>query len=194
MGYIYNFIFTINNQDYIKCIFGMVFVEELSSLQSIKILFHRDTEEYLLYEGRLYNGLEPFAARLQKVLNNKLLLALPINKGIGYVFNQYLSGNMRGFSMGEIYLLWSPPDKIQPNVQTWLYNGQHGDIVLYITENYFWTYCDKSQGENYITYSEFMKNYKPTFSCIIPHQTARQWLAQCEYLLATVKENEARNT
>ena len=108
---------------------------------------------------------------------------------IGYLYNQLLVDEVPYKVKGKIwhgydYLVWEGSSNEQ-RVAIWLYNNSNGEITLHITEKYGDKLKDKG-----ISYKQFMKNYKPILTEVIPHQVIRKWLAQCEYLYWQLQENE----
>src|SRR5439155_26455584 len=120
-----------------------------------------------------------------------------ITEDIGYMWNRALHGDS-GLEYHDIFwvglrnLVWQSPGNIQPNYATWLYNDAAGNIILEITETYFWHHSEPTMGINYISYEEFMQDYKPFIVRTIPRKTAQNWLHQAESVLGILKKNEER--
>ena len=71
-------------------------------------------------------------------------------------------------------------DGITP-VTTWLYNDKDNNIILEVTKDYRWHFMqleDTPEESEFITYEDFMKDYKPLIHYMIPHDVAIQWLEQ----------------
>ena len=89
--------------------------------------------------------------------------------------------------VGERYLVWSTSCKY--NISTWLYI-KNEKIILEITPDYPWTFVDPKSGENYITYDEFIKNYKPYVIREISREIAQQWLDKTAELIHIIEVND----
>ncbi len=46
-------------------------------------------------------------------------------------------------------------------VSTWIYNAEDNKICIEISPLYPWTYRDPKEGENYISFDEFISSYRP---------------------------------
>ena len=132
---------------------------------------------------------------LKAILANQRPLKIG-TRGLGYEWNQITAQEIRYCDRGNYW--WGISYIVgggfngEKYTSGWLYNDEQGQIIFEVTENYFWHFEDESEGEHYITYQEFMKNYKPLITRIIPHEVARRWLAQCEHLLEQICENEKK--
>ncbi len=171
-------------------------IEKLFLFDEITIVFIEGEEEYLLCNDFIKESLDRLKLFLKQALKNLKFLDSSLNQDIGYMWNEVLQDKLpykvnEELWVGLCFSLWEGGDD-KKHFATWLYNDPDGNIVMHITENYPWHFRKKGESENYISYNEFIRNYKPILIRIIPHQVARQWLAQCEYLLATVRENEQR--
>ena len=132
--------------------------------------------------------------RLQKALNNELGLHPSIKQNLGYMENKYshqlphLSSDFvkilskTGESLywvGLDYHVWSAYTTTKPMVATWLYNDDQGNIIFEVTPLYRWSFFpDEPEDPDFITYEEFMQNYKPLLTRVIPRNVAITWLEQ----------------
>lgn len=122
----------------------------------------------------------PFYALLKKALHNELQLPDITKIGhAGYALNSMLH-NKQDDSI-PLYWLWAGSE----HRSTLLYNANN-TIYLEIVPLYPWLYRDKKPSDNYISFDEFMKTYKPYVVETIPIDIAKQWLKQCEELLKNI--------
>ena len=135
---------------------------------------------------------ESFIKKIKKVINNDLQLHESLTYNLGFMQNQYYQ-DKSGFSMvstihrskpywvGFNYSVWSTYGDANPLVSTWLHNDLNGNIIFEATKDYPWHFIEL-EGEpdslEFITYDEFMKDYKPLIHRIIPRDVAITWLEQ----------------
>lgn len=170
-------------------------VYRLLPLYDARVIFHNNKDQMIVADVCIIDLLESVIHLLGKALKTSAQLHISITDDIGFLWNKELHGEEGlkyegDFWVGMRNYLWGAPGKVQPNLATWIYNDVNGNIIIEITENYFWHHKDPDQGENYITYEEFMQNYKPYFISIISHELASQWIEQAEVLLKIIKGNE----
>jgi hypothetical protein len=79
------------------------------------------------------------------------------------------------------FWLWDAPSPIQ----TWLYNKDN-KIYLEVSSTYPWLSRDPEPSENYYSFDEYIRNYKPIAVYEISRETAQQWLEQCNTILDTM--------
>lgn len=199
-----HFVFSLDN-DYI-------FVDIKKSISEVHccdkariILFYRNCE-YILSEGSLRESLFVLSSLLKKALANQLQLdpsietSGPINKDIGYLynehcqqlFNEYIT-NRAGLSyvknerdkniwIGYAYRLWCY------DLQSWIYNDQNGNIIFELSPLYTTNYVDQEK-EYAILYEQWLKSYSPFLIRIIPRDIAQNWLNKAEHILAIIEKN-----
>jgi hypothetical protein len=88
--------------------------------------------------------------------------------------------------IGELYLMW---DSAHGRPKTWLYT-RNGTIILEITPAYKWHFIEPEEGEQSITFEEFLKNYKPCAIREISKETAQEWLSKIDELLTIIEAND----
>ncbi len=118
---------------------------------------------------------------LSKVLLNKSILPDHIPFGsVSLWFSINTAKGDFGFKFGS-FCLWSTIS--QP--ETWLYNKDN-KIYLEVSLPYPWLFSDPKPSENYYSFDEYIKNYKPIAVYEISRETAQQWLEQCNTILDTM--------
>jgi hypothetical protein len=136
---------------------------------------------------------EHFIRPLKKAIKNDLQLDISLNQNLGIMLNQYYQDKPSDFVqvssiyhegthwIGLNYHLFSSFGDAKPQVSTWLYNDDNGDIILEVTKDYPWHFVfDEKDYDDleYITYDEFMKDYKPLIQRVIPREVAIMWVEQ----------------
>ena len=159
----------------------------------------RDGNAYVLFDDCLLPSLEIFGVLLKDSLDGTLQLHESIAPDIGYLWNEYLQDRrelphyvgMYGgtFWVGQAYKVWGTANKY--NIDTWLYT-KNGKIFLEITQYYTWTFDEPEPGENYITYDEFIKNYKPYIIREIPREIIQRWYDKTEKLIRIIEANDTQ--
>ena len=164
-----------------------------SCCSEVSVLLASEKEKFLITVDFLDSILKAFIGKLDRVLNNEAFLHSSINTNIGYFWNEILHFEVEpvevgGFWVGDKNLLCETPGNIKPNLATWLYNEQGGDIILEITPVYEWHNTDPEQGELFITYEEFMKDYKSIFKQEVSRDIAEEWLKQARDILDSIEQ------
>ena len=95
------------------------------------------------------------------------------------------------FWIGQNYEIWRTYNGTSPMVVTWMYNDVHGNIIFEVTPLYKWSFLpDDLQDPEFITYDEFVKDYKPLISRVISRDTAIEWLEQAMKVYKGLFDNE----
>lgn len=159
-------------------------------------------ETYFLTIDCLFYLMNHLQEMFKSAIKNELQLHKSINKNIGYLRNQYLhdsiecrEGNKEELPHwnGDKYHLFSTPGNADISLVTWLYNNKHCDIILEITPGYKWFFKEPDPNETYVSYDEFMKNYKSIYTATIPLSFAKTLLMQFDILLNQSKKNEKKH-
>ncbi len=189
----YTIIFKANNYCFIKILIPCP-QENLEGCERVSILFYYNEDVYVVYQlHSIGMAIEAFSTLLKKALSKELDLPEIITKDIGYLWNEDLHRTSLLASAGRnneikdwvglAYLLWSPK-----GTSTWIYN-KNEEIFLEITSTYRWHFSDSTDGEDFITYEEFLKNYQPHLIVKLSNEIALEWLSKTEELLSIMKGN-----
>jgi len=96
----------------------------------------------------------------------------------GFFMVPTISGKS-SYWIGLNYEIWETSNNTNPYVTTWMYNDSEGNIIFEVTKFYKWSLREKEPEDlDFITYEEFIKDYKPLIHCIIPRDLAIEWLKQ----------------
>jgi len=145
--------------------------------------------------GPIYNNLQALSEKLEKSLKNELPLHESINQDIGYLCNEYYNDdtdfiekkyNNRFLWIGYDNYIWEFSSKDQGST-TWLYNDREGKIILEITPDYPYFFCDPKETLNYIPYKEWIQLYKPYLTITLPKIVTKKWLMQIEYIIKAIE-------
>lgn len=153
-------------------------------------------KEELLCIGEQTAGLllEAFIGVLKKAVDCKLQLHESIKQNLGFMSNEYYhnspyekpefimvstSDDSCQYWVGSNYEIWAVSSGSNQYVSTWMYNDDEGNIVFEVTKFYKWSLREKEPEDlDFITYEEFMKDYKPLIHRVIPRDVAIEWLEQ----------------
>jgi hypothetical protein len=169
--------------------------EQMLPLYDAKVVLHIENKNYILADESIKDVLTTLCFTLQKCLHNMLSLDNSINQDIGLMWNNFLHEDGEfvyegQFWIGLKYSVWQAPSNVHPCLATWLYNDQQGNIIIEITENYFWHYTEPDGDARYISYQQFIQQYQPLLKHTLQHNVAEQWLQQAKSWLNMLEENE----
>jgi len=130
----------------------------------------------------------------QKALGGNFEFHPSIQHDIGYLWQEYLaekkghnfvgeSFENSSFWVGLKHLLFSATFW-----NTWIYN-KDGNIYLEITPSYRWHFSEPEKDEDYVSYDEFIKKFKPLTIFEIDKERAREWLEVVSDLVAIAQKN-----
>lgn len=179
-------IFKINNDSFFKIEQSGQF-DELFRYDEVIILFYYKENKYVVFNNDFLIWALRCLLELEFAIDNKLELDKSMKLDIGYLWNEILHNNDLSDWPGEKYLLWSSKKGLST---TWLYN-KNGKIYLEISPTYKWhSLKPKKNDKDYITYKEFIKNYKPIAIIEIDKEVAKKWLIQTNELLKIIEQND----
>ncbi|MBA3537478.1 MAG: hypothetical protein H0T84_12880 [Tatlockia sp.] len=185
-------LFKINEDAFIQILIPYP-VQELECCEIVTITLNQGQQSYIVYQHHCIQiAMEYLNFLLNQAIKQKLQVHPSIVKNLGYLANEYfnespneklvLTENNQTW-IGMNYSLWSPRE-----VGTWIYN-RDAEIFLEVTPLYRWHFSDPEEGENFITYEEFLKNYKLYLLFKLSKEVALEWLNKTEELLSIMKRN-----
>ena len=171
-------------------------VKYLDLFDYITIAYHENRRKYILYTNDfVIESVRTAESMLTKVLKGELVLHESIDRGLGYLWNEYLK-NKPGYNfvqvpveknstmwVGQRYDLWE-----SKQCKTWLYN-KDGAIYFEVTPGYQWHFIKPKKSEKYITYGKFIKNYKPIAIIKIDEKVAKRLLRTVSKLVKIAENN-----
>ena len=177
--------------------------DELDCCYKGKITFQKNNINILLSEDVIRDAMENLNFLLKKSLNKELYLHKSITQDIGFTYNQYSNdlrkddlSLMNNFMYNELgkdkIWVWDKHYLWAGNFVTWIYNDNDGNIILEITPLYPY-FDDEKKNTFYISYDEWIKNYKPYLIRKIPMEIARQWLTQANEIIQRINANIERS-
>lgn len=118
---------------------------------------------------------------IHDLINNKKPLDASLMLDLGFEWNQFYEGLIKNTDIFNKYHFVSNDHKqIRPYYNSWFYNDEHGNIIFEITPFYPFHYETKKSHPDFITYKQFMKDYKPTLKMIIPKERLIEWNEQAK--------------
>jgi|GEM_PF-1354302 len=72
---------------------------------------------------------------------------------------------------------------------TWLYNDEHGQIVMQVSNAYPWFFKDAPSDDVNISYDDWLPQYKILYKTIIPRDVAQEWVKGFHDLYARLEFN-----
>ena len=177
-------------------------LEELDCCYREPIVFVKQHKKVILSNDTIDTDMKYLKKSLEKCLNNQLLLHESIKNDIGYLYNEYyqdksrfLIGNIDGINtwIGYRYQLWQAY-KNRKRFATWLYNDEINSIVFEVSPCYPYLFSEPEQEPHYVSYSEWIKDYKPYIVRKVSKEIAQQWLEQASSIVQQINENIARWT
>lgn len=154
-------------------------------------------DRIVLFDDFLIVGLRELQGSLEEILKGNLILHSSITRDIGYLWNEYLhdvelpcetDSEGYAFWVGQKYLVWNA---IRSHAATWLYE-KDGKFWLEVTPGYPWHFSDPEEGEEFISYEEFMKNYKPIALFEVSRETLEEWLKKVNEFIPIVEANDSK--
>ena len=157
--------------------------DELHMFDEIEAKYIHNNKSIILIRDSAQYVVETFCNSLEMALKNELILDQSLVPGkIGYFFSKEKTDNFDEIkdakNIFSQYWVWSSLD----NVQTWLYNANN-KIYLEISPTYPWLFSDPEEGENYISFEEYMSSYKPIALVELQKSLVLSWINECRRLL-----------
>ncbi len=141
-------------------------------------------KEIIIYDDFTYEGILVLYNLLIRAINSELQINNQLcEKGIGYIWNKIcnsLANDKISDDIISIYHLWSTTSNIGKD--TWLYNI--GDkIYMEISDTYKWHFSIPESYADYITFEEFIVNYKPINIIQLERKDANKLIRFCQEIL-----------
>ena len=100
----------------------------------------------------------------------------------GFEYNQYCQDFIENSDVIDKYFFESNSHTDTPPYYTsWFYNDKDGNIIFEISPYYHWSKIEDAENQpGYVTYEDFIKNYKVVIRKTIPRETLIQWNEQAK--------------
>lgn len=161
----------------------------------VEIFFKDKNKEYLISQhDYLMPKVEAFYYYLKDAIENKLEL-VPRDENLGYSWNQDLHNTViksheklknQDDWQGIKYLMWGGNA-----IDTWMYN-KDGSLFIEITPGYKWHFQAPEKDEDFVSYENWIKKYRPIKLIEIDSNTAHSWMQKLEALMREIESNDAR--
>lgn len=186
--------FILNDQEKIQVLLPCE-LDDIFRYDDIKAVYIKNNQcEYSIYlNDHIVEFIDVMNTALKEALTGDCKLDEFLQEDLGYLWNQYLNSFQRVSSyknikswIGKKYLMWETLSGA-----SWFYEKE-GKFILEITPVYKWHSTDPTPEEKkeYVTYKQFIKNYKPYVVTEISQETIHEWLEQTKYLLALIESND----
>ena len=119
---------------------------------------------------------------IQKLLNNEMVLDKSVIGDPGIEWNKYPKGIRGTKETNKFYFFGNNHKQVPPYFDGWMYNDLKGNIIFEIAPFYPWHGETKKSQPDFITYKQFMKDYKPVLITTIPKENLKQWIVQAREL------------
>lgn len=154
--------------------------EPLHMFDKVTVFFKTKNKKFVIFEDHMNEIIITLKSSLENVIANKSKLPLDIKVGqLGYHYNIDTENERDGVAY-ECFWVWSAK-----GIQTWMYN-KNKKIYLEVSPSYLWFFTNPEQGEEYVSFEKFLKNYEPLVVQEISVDTVRKWLDQCEKVINTM--------
>jgi len=160
--------------------------EKLHKFDEVTAMLIQKNKKFTLKVDAVQVVIEEFKNMLIMALNNQISLPKGVVIGkLGALFNSNTyEDDLDSIDFGNFWL-WSGPA-----VQTWLYNRDN-KIYLEIAPSYPWLYVEPEKTEEYISFDQFMKTYKPILVTELDKNLVKKWIKECHGILENLeKEHE----
>jgi len=172
-------------------------LKNISQFDYMSAVYIKDNvcEQVIYSNDMVFDFIESLHDALTKSLSGEYMVYESSNQDLGYLWNVYLNRSDNMYFSGQFehwigrrYLLWS-----LQGTACWLYKT-NGVVYFEITPVYKWHSRDPEPEEEdaFISYEQFIKNYKPYMITEVSRDVVREWLRQTERLLAIIKANDEK--
>src|SRR5690606_17097533 len=149
--------FFLNDEDVVRIELGCL-LEDVGRCCVEPIRLHSDKKQILLSDSLVYCDIKDLIEKLEKSLNNKLVLHKSITDDIGYLYNEYYQDESNFFLAkvdGEVtwvgyrYEVWQAYED-EKRFITWIYNDAVDSIIFEITPFYPYFFCEPEEEPHYV--------------------------------------------
>lgn len=174
--------FMISDTEYIKVIPEYIDKDDCEICSQIDIEYVDEEKNVTIRFG--YEHLSSFCyfmaeyGYVEKLLNNEMILDKAAIGDPGIEWNKYTNGYIGKKETNKFHFFGNSHKQIYPSFDGWLYNNKDGNVILEITPFYPWHHTRKKLNPNFISYKQFMKDYKPVVQTMIPKENLKKWIPQ----------------
>lgn len=164
----------------------MIYKINIENVTSIEFFIEDDMttvrfKDYILFNDSLLECINTLKRMLEKALNDELEIDQGFNGiSIGRWWNDYTNSydeEIDKEDLAEKFWLWSTR-----YVQSWLFN-KNSKIYIEISLSYPWHFVDPLEGEDFISYEEFIDSFEPISIIEISPDQARMIIEECNRLV-----------
>lgn len=186
-------VFNINGQERI-ILFLSSGLDDIFRYDDVSAVYIKDNicEQIIHQEEDILEFVDVLNSSLEFALRGKNKISTLLGKNIGYLWNVYLH-KFYGDCMNKKEPDWGAKEsRLWDTRETasWLYE-KDGKFYFEITPVYKWIagLPDPEEKSEYVTYKQFMKNYKsyPSIVAELSVEILHRWQEQTKYLLALIR-------
>lgn len=153
--------------------------EALHKFDEVTACFINKDDEVELIQDVLNEVLGSFFVALKNALSNSVPPLKDMRPGdVGVLSNYAFHDAYTGYASSVN--VWCVK-----HVETFIYS-LNNKIYLEIAPLYPWHNQDPAEGDNFISFLDYMRDYKSLFVAEVPRDVAQQWLQQSEKILKQV--------
>ncbi len=155
----------------------------LHKFDEVTVIYKIKEKKIILEQEVIKETLDGIRKGLEWALNKCLIIPDFIEKSeMGKTNNieSYKSNRTVKYSN---YSLFSGKD-----IQTWIYNDHYGEIFLEISPRCPLVYREYEEGDEFATFEDFMKEYKPYAFFHIDRKTALEWKQAVDLLYMEIDD------
>ena len=119
---------------------------------------------------------------IQKLIKNQMKLDKMTIGDPGVEWNKYPKGIRGTEDTNKYHFFGNSHKQIEPYFDGWMYNDENGNVIFEITPFYPWHGEKKKSNPDFISYKQFVKDYKPIIKTVIPKKSLKQWIDQAKKL------------
>ncbi len=177
--------FKISDTQYLKINPECIYADECQVCAQLDIDYVDEEKNIMIRFGN--SALSNFGYKIveskffQNLMLGKMTIDSKITHDLGFEWNQYFEGLIQDTHIDQYHCWSNSHKKIRPYFSSWMYNDKDGNVIFEITPFYPW-HGEKKSSPGFITYKEFMKDYKPVLVTKIPKENLRIWVDQARKL------------
>ncbi|MBP9765345.1 hypothetical protein KBD08_03335 [Candidatus Babeliales bacterium] len=162
------------------------------SCYDLDIVFHTANNQFIFGASDAGSFCSTIQYTIPKLLNSQLILPSRLQNNLGISNNNYCMALTEDYTCLDYHFFGNSHIQQKPYFDSFLYNDEQGNIIFEITPQYPWN--DKNEEDinhpDFISYSQFLKNYHPTIIRTIDPKYLHQWIEQTHILEPLFEKNE----
>ncbi len=164
--------------------------EKLDRFDEVTVIYENKDKKIILMQDMIDEILAVFIGDLEEALNKNLILPDSVNiSEVGKAENiESYRNNQTGDYKNESMEYSNCGIFSGKDIQTYIYNDCFGEIYLEISPYCPLLYREYEEGDEFATFEDFMKNYKPYAFFHIDRKTALEWKQAVDLLYMEIDD------